>query len=288
MPVGARDLRTFRQDANEALCTDAYSSYEACVGACSHSCHEDLRRSKRTVHDDIDDWYQASCSPPLALAANELSECFIGCQANCSSGCNLSVTVPLGAELGLGPALSNCTRNCTAECFNECFTDDRYYDYEAGCRPPLPYNCTDECLGSMCPVVVIYCSVYDSHGMLRAIDPNCTLDSNVTFDAAWSNRSVAEQLAEPGSSLARVLGVNATVHTCYNECENVSISRKAQALFQWQARALSARRTRTLSLTLDCCPLPGTNARTSTRLPSTARAAASRRHASARACTTAP
>ena len=136
VPIGRRDWRYMRSDPNVATCTDVHDGYRQCVSDCHGQCHADLLLSKRTVYDDINDWYNASCLPPLLVASDLAPPCVFGCEDNCTSFCNETVTAVLGPALGLGPALSNCTRNCTAGCAVSCFTEDAYYDYADGCRPP--------------------------------------------------------------------------------------------------------------------------------------------------------
>ena len=231
VPTVQRDLRYFREDPNIAVCTDEYAGFEQCVSDCNSDCHEALRLSKRTAEDDINDWYNATCSPPLDEAVIGVSSCSLACQANCTHLCNETVTQVLGPALGLGPALSNCTRNCTAGCNEVCFTDEKYYEYEAGCRPPTPYNCTGNCFDAICSVAVTYCTVYDVDGRLRHVDSNCTIGSNVSFSTSWANKTVESQLAEPLSPLSLLLGVNATRHVCYNFCDEASESNGADFFF---------------------------------------------------------
>ena len=223
VPMGPRDLRTFRRDPNAVECVNEYSRYEACVQQCSDGCHEELTLSRRTVFDDIDDWFNASCSPPLAIAAEAASSCLNSCQGNCSSYCNETVTFPLGPLTGLGPALSNCTRNCTDYCLEEvCFTDEMLYEYESGCRPPIEYNCSADCFGDVCIAEVVFCSVYDVDGQLRHVDKNCSFGFNVTYQPQWGNASVAGLLEDPASELSVYLGINGTSQICYNDCNNIS------------------------------------------------------------------
>ena len=224
VPMGPRDVRFFRSDPNVEVCFNPYLAYEGCVSECSDSCHEELKKSKRTVHDDIDDWYNASCSPPIEYAMASAASCVVACQENCTSTCNETVIVPLGPTLGLGPALSNCTKNCTDYCLDElCFTPDAVYDYMDGCRPPTPYNCSSHCFdGITCSVEVQFCSAFDTAGQLRHVDPNCTGTGNFTFDAQWGNVSMHTLLADPHSTFSLLLGVNASEQVCYNDCFNAT------------------------------------------------------------------
>ena len=231
IPLGPRDLRTFRMDPNAEVCSDYYDGYEGCVHDCSADCHEELRLARRTVHDDIDDWYNASCTPPLALAATLVSSCMLACQDNCTQACNQS-TYSLGPELWEGPALANCTQNCSAGCLDVCFTIELLDGYQAGCRPQEPYNCTEQCLGEVCAPLVTFCSAFEPSGRLRHIDVNCTGSTNLTYQTYWANISTvdgtfAELLSQPSSPLAMLVGINASHHVCYDECSSYNTTHAA-------------------------------------------------------------
>lgn len=225
IPMGVRDTRLFRQDANSLVCRHHYQGYEDCVRECTDGCHDTLRLSKRTVHDDIHDWYNTTCNPPLNSGALLAAECMINCQDNCTSTCNATVSYPLGPAYGYGPALSNCTRECTQHCIdNVCFTADAVYEFEEPCRPPPAYNCSSHCYGEHCVPLATFCSVYNSNGDLRHVDPNCTGAANVTYQSQWGdtsiNASVADMLANPSSALSLYVSVNSTMHICYNDCRD--------------------------------------------------------------------
>jgi hypothetical protein len=237
VPIGARDVRTFRRDPNVVECRTEYPAYESCVRDCNDGCHAELDRSRRTVFEDIDVWYNASCSPPLMEAAALSASCLSDCHANCTSVCNETVIFPLGPELGYGPALSNCTRECTTYCLTQdCFTQERVKEYETGCHPPVAVNCSAACFGDLCTPQLTYCSVYDVEGQLRHVDANCSYGFNITFQPQWFvNRSLGQSvdalLADPSSALSTLAGVNASRHICYNDCVNLSLSEYGSEFF---------------------------------------------------------
>ena len=194
IPMGPRDVRSFRADPNLAECSDAAADYRSCVGECNSRCHEALALSKRTPADDVDDWYNATCTPPLTLGVGLAGACMPACEANCSAYCNATVSAPLGPHLGYGIALANCTANCSAGCVDACFAPEALSAYAVGCAPPAEYNCTAACFGERCAPLATYCTVYDAEGILRAIDANCTLGDNITFTDYWVNHSFVEAL----------------------------------------------------------------------------------------------
>jgi hypothetical protein len=222
IPVNLRSTRTFRLDPNILLCNNHYQPYETCVRGCTEGCHDELRLSRRTVHDDINEWYTASCNPPLDYGATLAVSCLAACQENCTDACNRTVIQPLGPQYGLGPSLSNCTRECNRDCNQECFAPGAVHEYELSCRPPPPYNCSTNCFGGMCVAQVTFCSVYDSVGDLRHVDLNCTHSANVTYQPQWGNVSAHVLLSQPSSALSLYVGVNASYHICYNRCLNVT------------------------------------------------------------------
>ena len=238
VPMGQRDVRYFRADPNAPVCTDEHDRYRQCVIECNGQCHEELARSQRTVHDDVRDWYNQTCSAPLGRSAVLASSCVLDCETSCQSFCNQTVTAILGPELGLGLHLRNCTSNCSANCDGECFVEDAYYGYEVGCRPSPAFNCTEGCYTTQCPAQPTFCSVYDALGALRAVDLNCTFltTMNVTFEETWSNMSVSigAQLADPSSALSQYIGLDGNTHICYNDCTDTTTGTE---LFFHAARA---------------------------------------------------
>ena len=133
----------------------------------------------------------------------------------------------------------NClsTRNCTSYCYDaECFTPELAYDYEFGCRPPVEVNCSAACFGELCAPMLTFCSVYDEFGQLRHADVNCSYGFNVTFQPQWYvNRSLGDSvdalMTNPSSALSLHLGLNSTLHVCYNDCVNLSVSEYGDSFF---------------------------------------------------------
>ncbi|MEC9051006.1 MAG: hypothetical protein VX747_01005, partial [Actinomycetota bacterium] len=254
------DTAFFRTDPNTPVCHTLGDGYKRCVGGKSEECHETLRLMKRTVQDEVDDWYNTTCRPPLVYSAIEAADCYLGCQSNCTALCNQSVVVGIGLELGRGITLANCTNNCSSFCEARCLSDEVAGSYADVCLPPPPYNCTSNCLAGYgdepayraCVPPVRFCSVYDERGQLRRVDPNCSSSLNVSHETRWGNVSVFELLDDPGSELSAYVGVNASRHTCFNDCTNESVGLFFHGAAADEAGALAAANCTTVCYETAC------------------------------------
>ena len=217
VPMGPRNTRTFRNDPNAETCYNIESQYVQCVVDCNVACHSALNVTKRVLQDDIDDWYVQECGSQAGLAATEAGQCVDECFGNCSAACTAhQLTLePPANKLWYGAPLTECTNNCSDTCIEQCGSEEKRLYMSRECRPPDFVNCTALCFEERCSVVQSYCTIYDMNDQLRMLDVNCSI-GNATFDNTWVNTSIADFLEDENSEFSLLVGVNQTMHTCYN------------------------------------------------------------------------
>ena len=238
IPVGPRDLRYFRSDPNEDVCHDFRDEYVSCVVNCSDDCHAALKFSKRTLKDDVADWYRQQCTSQTTRGANEATDCVTTCLDNCSQACSeqgpllksrmIEAAGPAGEDNNdeekrvyrswYGAPLRVCSNNCSRTCSSTCLDDEEALDrYRRECEQKGPRNCTALCFSKVCPVAASFCTIFDLQDRPRALELNCSV-SNVSFRDALMNRNLSNELEDINSPLSRLVKVNSSSDICYNDC----------------------------------------------------------------------
>jgi hypothetical protein len=238
IPVGPRDLRYFRSDPNEDVCHDFRDEYVSCVVNCSDDCHAALKFSKRTLKDDVADWYRQECTSQTTRGANEATDCVTTCLDNCSQTCSeqgpllksrmIAAAGPAGEDNNdeetlvyrswYGAPLRGCSNNCSRACSSACLDDEEALDrYRRQCEQKGPRNCTALCFSKVCPLAASFCTIFDLQNRPRALELNCSV-SNVSFRDALMNRNLSNELEDINSPLSRLVKVNSSSDICYNDC----------------------------------------------------------------------